>query len=718
MTRMDLSDVAERLPYPIGLKLQAIRAGARSRYDGTPASDLPFAVAAFTGLVLRLCALISVHAYVRAGAKDNEINRLLVDKLRTPADGTWREVTTRLREKVKDDPHARRVHAWFDADGNVPAGGVGWDMPAVCTSRRFQQLFDEAPAEPSERKTREKERNGLKPLAKAPTVDRALEELVSMRNKLVHGEPPDEEGLDQALLRVEAVARGAAQALSGASLHVREGTRGWKVMGHVPQPLDAAPTALEDQVPTLVFEDGTEPLPLAPLLRFRPGTTEDIVGIDELYFVNAAALDRLQYVGFRQGAQADGKELGTYEAFRTFWQRIPVQPSPKDPVLAYDDLAAYHAQLFVGRGEVLEEIAAGLAGAGDEGRYLELRALAGMGKSAILAMLYARQLPTISARGPTPPRSLPGVDLPAPLPGAWAFHFCAQTEGREYALVALRSVMAQLCDQTGLDRSRWLSNELKELREQLLPALLAEVAGKLGSVAVVLDALDESTGSDEDALAGCLPETLPAGVTVVISWRVDAQNRASRVDRQLARIPAERRVRLAHANPLAGLAREHVVRFLERLSPETPAATVEAVWAAASTDSVGADPFFLRFVAEGNRDGRVDLARAETVPASLEDAFEGQWLSLPTDRGFLAQRMLLLLGILREYGDDELLAEFISRDPEYGGTVTPQDVAMARQGLGKLLVYDGEHYGLFHDRFRRFLVGEQTDPIAEALGDV
>ena len=35
----------------------------------------------------------------------------------------------------------------------------------------------------------------------------------------------------------------------------------------------------------------------------------------------------------------------------------------------------------------------------------------------------------------------------------------------------------------------------------------------------------------------------------------------------------------------------------------------------------------------------------------------------------------------------------------------------------KLRVYDGERYGLFHDRFRRFLVGEQKDPIAEALGE-
>jgi len=246
----------------------------------------------------------------------------------------------------------------------------------------------------------------------------------------------------------------------------------------------------------------------------------------------------------------------------------------------------------------------------------------------------------------------------------------------------------------------------------------------MGSVVVVLDALDESTGSDEDALAGCLPEVLPEGDTFVLSWRVDAQGKASRVDRQLARINTEARVRLTSADPLAGLARENVVAFLTRVNAlqgsggGVPEATVEAVWAAATRDTSGADPFFLAVIAEGVREGRVDLERAETVPASLEDAFEGQWLALPTEKSFLAHRMLLLLGILREYGDDELLSEFITRDPQYGGTVSAQDVALVRQGLGKLLVYDGDRYGLFHDRFRRFLVGEQKDPIAEALGEV
>ena len=50
-----------------------------------------------------------------------------------------------------------------------------------------------------------------------------------------------------------------------------------------------------------------------------------------------------------------------------------------------------------------------------------------------------------------------------------------------------------------------------------------------------------------------------------------------------------------------------------------------------------------------------------------------------------------------------------------GERLTPDDVASVRVKASKLLVYDEDRYGLFHDNFRVFLVGEQKDPIAEAL---
>ena len=87
---------------------------------------------------------------------------------------------------------------------------------------------------------------------------------------------------------------------------------------------------------------------------------------------------------------------------------------------------------------------------------------------------------------------------------------------------------------------------------------------------------------------------------------------------------------------------------------------------------------------------------------------------------FLCHRLLLTLGIMRDHGDDELFAELFNRDETYlpNISLTSQDIAEQRIKIGKLLTYDGDRYTLFHDRFRHFLVGEQPDPIAEALGQV
>jgi len=126
-----------------------------------------------------------------------------------------------------------------------------------------------------------------------------------------------------------------------------------------------------------------------------------------------------------------------------------------------------------------------------------------------------------------------------------------------------------------------------------------------------------------------------------------------------------------------------------------------------------ADPFYLRFVADGVEKRQYFLTRPETIPTSLNGAFEQMWLSLPNDRNFLAHRLLVTLGIMRDLGDDELFAELFTR--QFNEPFTEEDIATIRRPIGKLLAYDGDRYGLFHDRFRYFLVGEQKDPIAEAL---
>ena len=161
----------------------------------------------------------------------------------------------------------------------------------------------------------------------------------------------------------------------------------WCLNGALPRPLDETLT-LPDQEPCLVHTDpAIEPFSLSPLLRFRPGEGEDDVDVDfdELFFLNAGSLERLSYIGFRAAGHLDGKSLGSYDAFRALMAKIPTPPIPKDPRCDFSGMAEFHSRLFVGRGPVLDE----LTGAVRERthQYVVMKALAGMGKTAIFASL-------------------------------------------------------------------------------------------------------------------------------------------------------------------------------------------------------------------------------------------------------------------------------------------------------------------------------------------
>jgi hypothetical protein len=161
-----------------------------------------------------------------------------------------------------------------------------------------------------------------------------------------------------------------------------------------------------------------------------------------------------------------------------------------------------------------------------------------------------------------------------------------------------------------------------------------------------------------------------------------------------------------------GLTRDDVALYLNRLLPGgvVPAGTLDAVWRAAVRDEEGADPFYMRFVAAGAEDGRIDLARPETVPSSLDEAFDELWLRLPPDRDFLVHRILGLLAIMLDFGSDELFAGLFNRTlPDGADPLTDIEVASLRAQAGKLLIYDGDRYGLLHDRFRHYLVGDPSE---------
>ena len=660
--RSSLATLVPRLPYPLAYNLGRLLSEAARRDEGESVPLFPYSICALNGLVVRLAAAIGIQSYVRwTGARDTDVNRKVMDGLRAPADGTWRDIAL-LTLRV--------------------AAGTGG---AAVATRLFEGL------------TKHRSRSAFG----ARSAAEGLQALVTYRNRLIHGDRLSEGETDAALSLVLRVVQ-SLTFLAEYEVRVRSGGKGFRLTGIRPSPLAEEPRELPEGEPCLVQPGSGEPaLSLSPLLVFREGTPDGSLEFDELFFLNAGVLERLNYVAFRYSRPMDGRQLGTYAAFRRFVQAIPTPPSAPEPRIDFGPLAQYHARLFVGREGVLDALERFV----DErpSPYGVVTAPAGMGKTALLARLFERH-----AKGR--PRHI------------WAFHFCMPTDGRESPVVALRSLIAQLCDGCGLDRRRYLSHDLTALKESF-SRVLDDASGSLpsgGRVVVVVDALDEGIPAGSlDSIPSVLPEQVPGHVVFLVSWRVDAGGRNTRVDRELAAVPPASRGVIEGASPLAGLTRENVAEFLSRVveGAPVPERSVEAAWRAASADGNGADPFFLRFVADGAESGRVDVTRAETIPESLDEAFDELWMGLPDDRDFLVHRILSLLAVMREYGSDELFVDLLGREtPPGSDPLTAAEVASLRVRAGKLLVYDGDRYGLFHDRFRKFLVGDQPDPVEAALG--
>jgi hypothetical protein len=672
-----LEELIPRLPYPLSLTAgQWLREWKRTE-EGEPPGRLPFLACRVMGVAVRLAAAMAVRALVELKSKDAALNAVVHRRLRSPSDGAWLEL-------AREVGRAAARHEWGS-----------FLLEVLEASHRPSHPAWAGPAGGGRQRTAA-----------------AMSELVGFRNRLVHGTPIDAAGHRRCGAQVEVLLRGFAW-LAGHRLIVRWKGTDWVLAGAMPHPAGREPDRLPPGVPEgeVVLVDpagGRRPLSLAPLLVFRPRGGEDLtVDLDELWFLNAGALERLHYIGYRTTAVVDGRGLESYESFRAMLATLEAPPIPADPRLDFTDLVRFHEPLFVGRGDVLEEIERFVRRR--PAPWAVLTALPGMGKSAIMAMLYKRH---VLREGPA------AEDL-------WIFHFCSPVDGRNGPTATLRSLMAQLCDAAGIARADWLSTDLEELRDRRMPGLVREVAGRLPPgrrLVIAVDALDEGFGAEKDPVASAFTFRLPDNAAGLLTWRVpSAETGNQRVEAALRPwIPPDLRRGLAAASPLAGLGRRDVARLIRRLAADAgvaPSATMlAATWKAAAlpSEGAGADPLFLRLVADGMLTGEVRPDRAETVPASLDDAFEEFWMTLPRERDFLVHRVLIYLAILREPGTDALLAQLIQRERP-GELVTEEDVARVRIHAGKLLVYEGERYRLFHERFRHFLVGAQGDPVAEAL---
>ena len=666
-----IDELAGRLPYPLGLKLRTLLKSAQRREDGEAEPQFPYDVCSVMGVLVRLLALISIRAYATADSRtrDAVVNHRVMETLRAPADGAWLNIVRYLSKFLRGDPHVPLMAKLVEAFG--------------------------------------RKAKGVKPAE-------ALEAVVGFRNKLIHGESITPEQVDSAFQRLLTAVMGLSF-LADYKLVVRTEGGSYRFDGDVPQLQDNPENVLPDREPCLVcVSDEEDALSLAPLLVFVSSSDGNSrVDIDELFFLNAGSSDRLSYIAYRYPHHMDGKTLGAYEAFRRFMATMPTPPIPKDPRIDYAQLVEYHTRMFVGREEVIDGVELFVKARPQP--YGVLKALAGMGKTALMAKLYSLN----------PPRTK--TDDIRGAGNRWVYHFCMSTNGRDDPIIALRSIIAQICDAFGWDRKRYLSASVAELRNRLVELLhmSGEELPAEARLVIAVDALDEGiTTGAEDTIPSILPENVPNHVVFLVSYRVGVDKSNTRVATQLSHLNQDFLHVIESSNPLAGLSRANVADFLEHLDGSASDATVDTVWDASRRaadgsvdESNGADPFYLRFVAEGVEQTRFDVSRAETIPASLDEAFDNMWMSLPTDREFLIYRVLCTLAVMREYGDDQFFADLFNIELEEGEVhYAPSDIAELRSKAGKLLVYDNDRYGLFHDRFRVYLVGEQVDPLAASSG--
>ena len=685
------------LPYPLSRKAIDFVQQRFRMEEGEEFPQFPYLLTATVSLMVRQWAICSIQAYLTVfKGNDPTMNTLIVQTLRQPTDNQWWSLVCSLTQwmmgKTKKSKGNKKI---LDQH---PISHFVLEM-----HNSIKMKINLSPLE----KSHELSTYTKKPLSKLTTVEQSMKHLLDFRNALIHALKIDNEDIDKASIVLESVLE-ATLSLNRFHLATKVGHEEYLLQGLFPKLVESPNWTrnIENKELVLLMDEQIYLCTISPLMSLA----QDIDSLDveqEIFFINAGSLNLLKYVGFVNGEHKDGKSLGAYDQFKKYIASIPVpQGSTDRPLIDFSDFVTDKTKNFVGRTDVLDEIHECVSTRG--GHYCFLQALAGMGKSAIMARLFQLH----------PYRTDDNKKTDGDI---WLYHYCMQNDGRDQAITALRSLITQMQfakDGNEGKRPSMKVDDLKEEFQRLLNTSQKTLENRGGSkVVVVLDALDEASFMGDDSIPSCIPEYIADHVVFICSYRVDATCTNTRVQNHLQHLPKEKVYTFETAKPLRGLDKNNVYTFIDLLSDGggVQESTLEHIWKAGSEDlNDAADPFYLRFVADGVEKNQYFLKHPETIPTSLNGAFEKMWLSLPSDRSFLAHRLLVSLGIMRDLGDDELFAELFTRQfPNESFTV--DDIAAIRRPIGKLLSYDGDRYGLFHDRFKYFLVGEQPDPIEQAL---
>lgn len=673
--------------------------------------DLAWDIVNTTITAVRYVCVVAIADYTDGGASDAQLNRALVEAIRKPADGSWSSLL------------------WS------PDAGADHSLVKVLGARQSHvKSLDVLSARLSKADVPGKETFGaIKGLpGKVPgTIKELADAFVSFRNELVHGiysrKRPEDEVLNRLGRLLDVLMATLEPMLTLPVVVPRAETielAAGPTLGSLDDPEAILGQAALDvgwnDLPVLIAQDRR--LPLSPWVTvsdlstavFRSAEDAEVseedaqVALAEICFFNRFEADLLHYLGFAARAQMPHTDLVESDraevAFKVFsehmetlrLQSAPAAARKANPIQRFDSLASFHGENFVGRADVIGNIE----------RFVTepsapmgvITAAPGMGKSAILTHFYRAHGGKESADG-------------------WLFHFSARADQRDNAVLGLRSLIAQaeLQLRRNLDKPEkkpplpWSYEDLCARFGETLTELGLCMAEKGQRAVVVIDALDEQAprpGAPPESIFGGVPDEIPDHVVFLVSVRIDNEGRAVAIDP--GRLAAPRGVFIDLASPLSGLTPQDVEALVrDKLAAEKPSladapqAVLDRVAEAAQRPEDGTlDPFYLRFLADGVREGSVDLSEAGNVPAGLESFFDDLWWGLDTSHDFLLHRMLGMLSEMEGFGADALFAEAL-RKPE-------DEVARLRFGINKLLVQSGAggdeaRYGLFHDRFRWYV---------------
>ena len=271
-----------------------------------------------------------------------------------------------------------------------------------------------------------------------------LEDLISFRNKLVHGEKVDQQLIVEKFKDIINVFKNLTFLLSW-KIFVRVNKKTFHISGSLPKEIkEKVYNELPDKEICLVIDDDIKNyISLYPLLHFNISSNE--VDINELFFLNSGSVNKLNYISYKTSSEIDGKIIGTYDEFQNFLSSsIPTPNLPPDPKINFDDLILEKNKLFVGRDDIQKEFSTYVNKT--KMNYGVIKALAGQGKTALMCRLIAENKNINHC----------------------IYHFCMSQDSRDRPEVMLRSLIAQLCEIFKLNITDWISENLKDLKENLI----------------------------------------------------------------------------------------------------------------------------------------------------------------------------------------------------------------------------------------------------------